>query len=73
MVPLPKVGSGRSEPKRRPAKKVPSLHLTGEESMKYIAEADARTKAKVAKEDKIKKEAVKSSRAAERKMKKKMK
>ena len=46
MVPLPKVGSGRSEPKRRPAKKVPSLHLTGEESMKYIAEADARTKAR---------------------------
>ena len=76
MVPLPKVGTGRTEPKRRPAKKVPSLHLTGEESMKYIAEADARTKAqeaKVAKEDKIKKEALKSSRAAERKTKKKTK
>ena len=76
MVPLPKVGSGRTEPKRRPAKKVPSLHLTGEESMKFIAEANGRTKAKeakVTKEDKIKKEAVKSSQAAERKMKKKMK
>ena len=50
--------------------------MTGEESMKYMAEADARTKAKeakVAKEDKIKKEAVKSSWAAERKMKKKTK
>ena len=53
--------------KRRPAKKVPSLHLTGEKSMKYIAEANAKTKAKeakVAKEDKIKKEAVKKSQAA---------
>ena len=79
MVPLPKVESGRSDPKRRPAKKVPSLHLTGEESMKYIAEADVRRKAKeakvakVIKEDEIKNEAVKSSRAAERKMKKKTK
>ena len=42
--------------------------------MKYIAEADARTKvkeAKVVKEDKIKKEAVKRSQAAERKTKEK--
>ena len=61
MVPLPKVGSGRTEPKRRPAKKVPSLHLTGEESMKFIGEAYATTKAMVAKEDKIQKEAVKRS------------
>ena len=58
MLPLPKVGSRRTDPKRKPAKKVPSLHLTGEESMKYIAEDDARTKAKeakVAKENKVKK------------------
>ena len=64
MVPLPKVGSGRTKPKRKPAKKVPSLHLRGEESMKYIAEVNARAKAKeakVAEEDKIKKEAVKRS------------
>ena len=42
--------------------------------MKYIAEADARTKAKearIAKEDKIKKEAVNKAWAAERKSKKK--
>ena len=74
--PLPKVGSGRREPKRKPAKKVPSLHLTGAKSMKYIAEADARTKekeARIAKEDKIKKEAVNKSQAAERKNKKKSK
>ena len=76
MLPLPKVGSGRREPKRKQPKKVPSLHLTGEDSMKFIKEADARTKAKearVAKEDKIKKEAVKNSRAVERKAKKKPK
>ena len=56
ILPLPKVGSGRRESKRKPAKKVPSLHLTGAKSMKYIAEADARTKekeARIAKEDKI--------------------
>ena len=44
--------------------------------MKYIAEANARTKAKeakVTKEDKIKKEVVKRSQAAERKAKKKTK
>ena len=76
VIPLLNVGSGRTKPKRRPAKKVPCLHLTGEESMKFIAEADARTKAKeakVAKEDKIKKEAVKRSQTAERKMRKKTK
>ena len=76
ILPLPKVGSGRREPKRKPAKKVPSLHLTGAKSMKYIAEADARTKekeARIAKEDKIKKEAVNKSRAAERNNKKKSK
>ena len=39
--------------------------------MKYIAEANARTKVKVAKEDKINKEAAKKSQAAERKTKKK--
>ena len=62
VVSLPKVGSGRTEPKRKPTKKVPSLHLTGEERMKYIADINARTKAKeakVAKQDKIKKEVVK--------------
>ena len=76
MLPLPKVGSGRKESKRKQPKKVPSLHLTGKDSMKFIQEADARTKAKearVAKEDKIKREAVKNSRAAERKAKKKPK
>ena len=76
MLPLPKVGSGRKEPKRKQPKKVPSLHLTGKDSMQFIKEADARTKAKearVAKEDQIKKEAVKTSRAAERKAKKKPK
>ena len=73
---MPKVGSGRREPKRKQPAKVPSLHLTGEKSMKFIKEADARTKAKearVAKEDIIKKEAVKKSRAEERKAKQKPK
>ena len=76
ILPLPKAGSGRREPKRRPPKKVPSLHLTGAKSMKYIAEADARSKekeARISKEDKIKKEAVNKSRAEERKNKKKLK
>ena len=76
MLPLPKVGSGRRDPKRKQPKKVPSIHLTGQESMKFIQEADARTKAKeaqVAKEDKIKKETVKNSRALERKAKQKSK
>ena len=76
ILPLPKAGSGRREPKRKPPKKVPSLHLTGAKSMKYIAEADARTKekeARIAKEDKIKKEAVNKSRAEDRKNKKKSK
>ena len=44
--------------------------------MKYIAEADARTKekeARIAKEDKIKKEAVNKSQAEDRKNKKKSK
>ena len=70
MIPLPKVRTGRRESQRKPTQKVPSLHLTGKRSMKFIAEANARTKvkeARIGKEDKIKKEAVIKSRAAEQK------
>ena len=74
VIPLP--SGGRKESKRRPPAKVPSLHLTGKKSMRYIKEANERAKekeAKVLKEEKIKKEAVDKSRAAERKAKKKTK
>ena len=37
---------GRRESKRKPASKVPSYHLTGAESMKYMKSADERAKEK---------------------------
>ena len=55
-MPLPT--EGRKESTRRPPKKVPSWHLTGVKAMKYVEEADTRTKEKknkVTKEDNIKK------------------
>ena len=67
-MPLPT--EGRKESTRRPPKKVPSFHLTGVKAMKYVEEADTRTKEKknkVTKEDNNKKEAVNKARAEERK------
>ena len=61
VLPLPE-GARKVETKRRPANKVPSYHLTGDKTMKYIKEADERAKEKELKDKKteyIKKEAVK--------------
>ena len=44
-LPLPKDGR-KVESKRRQPQKVPSYHLTGNKSMKFIKEADARAKEK---------------------------
>ena len=69
VLPLPKDGR-KVESKRRQPQKVPSYHLTGDKSMKFIKEADARAKEKELKDKKtetIKKEAVKKARALERK------
>ena len=68
VLPLPE--AKKVETKRRPANKVPSYHLTGDKTMKYIKEADERAKEKELKDKKtenIKKEAVKQAQAAERK------
>ena len=75
VLPLPEEAR-KVETKRRSANKVPSYHLTGEKTMKYIKEADVRAKEKELKDKKtenIKKEAVKQARAAERKANRKMK
>ena len=69
VLPLPEKGR-KTVTTRRPPRKVPSYHLTGAQSMKYIKEADARAKEKsteAEKMDKVKKEAVKNAKAAERK------
>ena len=63
-MPLPE--HGRRESTRRPPKKVPSWHLTSPASMKYIKDADTRSKAKLAKAtdtEKIKEEAVKAAKS----------
>ena len=60
---------GEVESKRRQPQKVPSYHLTGNKSMKFIKEADARAKEKELRDKKteaIKKEAVKKARQIER-------
>ena len=47
--------------KRKPARKVPTWHLTSEEAMEYIAESNKRTEAKAKKTEeksKVKHEAV---------------
>ena len=57
---------------RRPPKKVPNWHLTSQESMEFIKEADIRNKEKENKKNKIeniKKEAVKEARKNEKKKK----
>ena len=57
------------QPKRKPARKVPTWHLTSEEAMKYIAESNDRTKAKRGKaeeENKVKHEAVLAHRRKKR-------
>ena len=72
VLPLPEEAK-KVETKRRPANKVPSYHLTGDKTMKYIKEADERAKEKELKDKKtenIRKEAVKQARHAERKAKK---
>ena len=69
VLPLPEEAR-KIETKRRSANKVPSYHLTGEKTMKYIKEAAVRVKEKELKDTKtenIKKEAVKQAQAAERK------
>ena len=53
---------------RRPAKKVPNWHLTSQESMKYIKEADDKKVAdrqKQEKYDRVKKDAVAKVKAEE--------
>ena len=67
---------GRRESKRKPAKKVPSYHLTGQESMNFIKSADSRAKEKKQEEEKkeqIKKEALKEARKKDREVRKKRK
>ena len=57
------------QPKRKPARKVPTWHLTSEEAMKYIAESNDRTKAKRDKteeENRVKHEAVLAHRRKKR-------
>ena len=74
LLPLPEEAR-KLETKRR-ANKVPSYHLTGDKTMKYIKEADERAKEKELKDKKtenIKKEAVKQAQAAERKANRKTK
>ena len=74
VLPLPEEARKvEKETKRRSANKVPSYHLTGDKTMKYIKEADERAKEKELKDKKtenIKKEAVKQAQATERKAKK---
>ena len=58
-MPLPEKGR-KVQTKRRSAQKVPSYHLTGDKTMKYIKEANDRVKEKELKDKKtenIKKEA----------------
>ena len=38
-------------PKRKPARKIPTWHLTSEEAMEYIAESNKRTEAKTKKNE----------------------
>ena len=60
---------------RRPAKKVPSWHLTSEISMKYINDVSSRQAEKKKTEEKyekVKKEAVKNLKKEERKSKAKV-
>ena len=54
MLPLPEGGRRQSSGRRAP-KKVPSFHLTGAETMKFIKEADIRAKEKEAKQMKKRK------------------
>ena len=68
LVTLPKKQE-KARTRRKPAK-VPDWHLTGNKTMKYIKEAQARQEEKQKKEekyDKIKKEAVKNAKQSERK------
>ena len=44
-------GGRRQSSERRAPKKVPSFHLTGTETMKFIKEADIRAKEKEAKQE----------------------
>ena len=59
---------------RRAPKKVPSFHLTGAETMKFIKEADIRAKEKEAKQkekEEIKTKALKEAQKQKRKQKRK--
>ena len=71
LIRLPKKDFSKVQQKKRtvPAT-APKYHLTGEKSMKFIAEADERKKEKIANDskfNKIKVEAVKEAKAKERK------
>ena len=71
VLPLPEEAR-KVETKRRSGNKVPSYHLTGDKTMKYIKAAVESTKEKELKDKKtenIKKEAVKEAQIAERKAK----
>ena len=66
LVKLPK-RQEKASTRRKPAK-VPEWHLTGNKTMKYIKEAQARQGKKQKKEekyDKIKKEAIKNAKETE--------
>ena len=71
LIRLPKKDFSKvQQKKRRAPATAPEYHLTGEKSMKFIAEADERKKEKMANDskfNKIKVEAVKEVKAKERK------
>ena len=72
LIRLPKKDFSKEvqQKKRRAPETAPEYHLTGDKSMKFIAEADKRKKEKIAngtKLNKIKVEAVKSAKAKDRK------
>ena len=72
VVPLPE-GGRRKTSERKPPKKVPSFHLTGQETMRFIKEADTRAKekeAKVKEKEEIKKNALKKAQMEKCKQKK---
>ena len=71
LIRLPKKDFSKvQQKKRRAPATAPEYHLTGEKSMKFIAEADERKKEKMANDsklNKIKVEAVKEAKAKEKK------
>ena len=72
LIKLPKKDFSQEvqQKKRRAPATAPDYHLTGDKSMKFIAEADQRKKEKIANDtklNKIKVEAVKAAKAKDKK------